>query len=225
MKNSNRRHKINFYAFLLGLAIIFGTFNVAEATTNDSIEIDKITLDTNGLGIVLNNDMVNFSTNGSNVYILIGLSQGTVLNGIYLAGFGPNGTSMLSYKLGNPTKSNNIWFSKGTEYLTNYGSIIYFDILDYTIAFGVPDDVKGVILQLPDSFDTITSGIYYQQLLNYLNTPLTTTSTNSSSISTNSEVHSSTNSVSTSISGFELFLTVPILMFAVLLNKFRKKSN
>ena len=205
-----------FYVFLIGLIIDFGIITTAEVKSTDFIEITEIVLDTNGLGIILSNEIATFASPGSNVFILIGLSQNSVINGIYLAGFGLNGTSLLTFKLGDPMETSTPWFDKGNMSITNYGSIIYFDIIDYVIVFGTPDNARGVVISLPDSFDAVKSNIY-PVIDNYKDYLL---SSSASSLESNSS-SSTTKSDSNTIFGFEGYLVIISLVIPLFLHKYK----
>ena len=207
----NGKYKFLFYIFFLSLVVSVQFVNANN--TSDLIEITQVVQDVNDVGIVLNDDISNHVSTGSYIYILILLNQSSDFNGLYIAGFGVNGSSMLSYRLGNPLDSSNIWFDKGNDSITNYGSIIYLDILDYLIAFGPPEGINGLVISLPDSFNVIKDNIYpiLNDYQNYLISGSTTTST------TMDTTTSSTSNSSKGLSGFGneilfLTLTIPIII-------------
>lgn len=213
MKRINRRHRMIFYAFFVSFILNIGTIIANSSNSNNLIEIDQVILDINSVGIVFNDDISNYVSPGSNIYILIVLSQESVLNGLYLIGFGLNETSIITYKLGDPFDPNSVWFDKESDTNTNYGSIISFDILDYVVAFSFPDTAKAIVLSLPDSFDVIKTTIY-PFINDYRDYLISGPMNQSSTISTKSKTNS--------INGFELNLSLLVLLVPVFLRKKNK---
>ena len=186
------KYKLVLYIFFL--AFLINAQLVNASNSNELIEITQVVQDTNDVGIVLNDDISNHVSTGSYIYILVLLNQSSVFNGLYLVGFGVN------------------------DSITNYGSIIYFDILDYLIAFGAPDTVKGLIVSLPDSFDVIKDNIY-PILIEYENSVF---STSTSTITTTNTTTSLSSKSSNSLSGFGSEIIFLLVITPILIRKIKK---
>ena len=194
-----RIHKIHFSVILLTVLSFQTIGQASNNSTSDVIDSFQIIQDVNGIGVVLDNDISSFIDANSFLYIFIALNQNYELNGIYIAGFDWNDGTMLLYKLGNPYDTKTIWFE--SSFMLNYGSVIYFDILDYLIAQGEPDVIKGLVLLSAYSFSDMELNVnfvlsdYESSFISVAPTnPSTTTTSNPNSVSTSTNPTSASNS-------------------------------
>lgn len=193
------------------------------SSSGETIDISQIVTNTNGVGIVLDQDISSYLTANSYAYILLALYQNSVCNGFYIAGFDINESANIIYKLGELSDTTGPWFNGNDSLILNYGSVIYIDILDYLVAFGTPDQIKGMILLSTLSVEDIQFNInnIMNDFQDYF--VIASTSTSSSSDSSTSLSSSSTKSITAS-PGYDVTLVVMFLVFYSVIIKGRKKK-
>ena len=103
--------------------------------------------------------------------------------------------------------------------MMNYGSIVYLDILDYIIAFGMPSDIKALALVSPIHFKDIS--LNANTIVNdYQNSFVDVTNTTSSSTTI---TNSNSSDFLSSLNGFYGILVIGALLAPVVLRKIKKQ--
>lgn len=248
MSKNTRIIKIIFTMLLLS---ILTSVNVLDASVSSGeiIEISQIIQDVNGIGIVLYDDISSYTNTGSIVYLILALNQEYSLNGLFLIGFTSNENFFISYALGDPLDSSSLWYDSNSDLTINYGSVVYIDILDYLVSFGMPDDIKGIVLLSPFSLDDMQLNINsilveYQEFFISVNpndnsTSSSTSNPSSSSLSSSistTEPISATNTYETksfssssqnsnklisSVSGFEVSIIIGLFLFPLVFKRYK----
>ena len=220
MINSFKVQKIIVFLILISFLTVSETLgNVQAISYGDVIEISTLVQDPNGIGVVFDNDISSFLQSDTYFYILVALTQSENINGLYIAGFDSNGNSTIVYKLGDPSDGTSLWFDFNTSLMLNYGSIVYLDILDYIIAFGMPSDIKALALVSPIHFKDIS--LNANTIVNdYQNSFVDVTNTTSSSTTI---TNSNSSDFLSSLNGFYGILVIGALLAPVVLRKIKKQ--
>ena len=219
MINSFKVQKTIVFLILISFLTVSETLgNVQAISYGDVIEISTLVQNPNGIGVVFDNDISSFLQSDTYFYILVALTQSENINGLYIAGFDSNGNSTIVYKLGDPSDGTSLWFDFNTSLMLNYGSIVYLDILDYIIAFGMPSDIKALALVSPIHFKDIS--LNANTIVNdYQNSFVDVTNTTSSSTTI---TNSNSSDFLSSLNGFYGILVIGALLAPVVLRKTKK---
>ena len=224
MINSFKVQKIIVLLILISFLTVSETLgNVQAISYGDVIDISTLVQNPNGIGVVFDNDISSFLQSDTYFYILVALTQSENINGLYIAGFDSNGNSTIVYKLGDPSDGTSLWFDSNTSLMMNYGSIVYLDILDYLIAFGMPSDIKALALVSPVHFSDIS--LNANTIVNdYQNSFVDVSNTTSSSTLMSSTTLTNPNSSNflSSLNGFYGLLVIGVLFVPVVLRKVKK---